>query len=62
MLRTIGFVECVVCVTWDDDLRTIKTAIPSVASNCQQLEGFQRFFEAQLCFTRFIVMVFYCNG
>ena len=22
MLRTIVFVECVVCVTWDDDLRT----------------------------------------
>ena len=34
------------CVTWDDDLRTIKTAIPLVASNREQLEAFQRFFEA----------------
>ena len=38
------------CVTWDDDLRMIKTAIPSVDSNREQLEAFQRFFEAQLCF------------
>ena len=51
MLRTIiVFVECVMCLTWNDDLRTIKTAIPSVASNHEQLEEFQRFFEAQLCF------------
>ena len=40
------FVECAVPVTWDDDLRTIRTAIPSVASNREQLEAFQRFFEA----------------
>ena len=44
MLITIVFIECVVCVTWDDDLRTIKTAIPSVASNREQLEAFERFF------------------
>ena len=47
MLITIVFVDCMVCMTWDDDLlRTIKTAIPSVASNCEQLEAFQRCFEA----------------
>ena len=38
------------CVTWDDDFRTVKTvnSIPSVASNREQFEAFQRFFEAKL--------------
>ena len=30
-----------VCVTWDDDSRTIKIAILSVASNHEQLGAFQ---------------------
>ena len=44
--HSITFVECNVCMTWDDDLRMTKTPIPSVASNREQLEAFQRFFEA----------------
>ena len=40
------FVKCVVCVTWDDELRTIKIVIPSVAFNREQLDAFQRLFEA----------------
>ena len=37
-------------MTWDDDLRTIKTAILSAASNCEQLEAFQRFFKLNSVF------------
>ena len=41
-----------VCVTWDDELRTIKIAITSVAFNCEQLEAFQRLFEAYSLFSK----------
>jgi len=41
-----------VCVTWDDDLRTIKIAILSVAFNSEQLEAFQRLFEASFLFSK----------
>ena len=33
-------------MTWDDELRTIKIPILSVAFNHEQLEAFQRLFEA----------------
>ena len=38
-------------MTWYDDLKTIRTAIPSVASNREQLEAFQRFFEINPLFS-----------
>ena len=41
-----------VCVTWDDELRTIKIAITSVAFNREQLEAFQRLFEAYSLFSK----------
>ena len=44
--------KCVVCVTWDDELRTIKIAILSVAFNREQLEAFQRLFEACFLFLK----------
>ena len=40
------------CVTWDDELRTIKLAIMSVAFNCEQLEAFQRLFYAYSLFSK----------
>ena len=39
-------------MTWDDVLRTIKIAITSVAFNCEQLEAFQRLFEAYSLFSK----------
>ena len=44
--------KCLVCVTWDDELRTIKIAILLVAFNREQLEAFQRLFEACLLFLK----------
>ena len=41
-----------VCVTWDDQLRTIKIAITLVAFNREQLEAFQRLFEAYSLFLK----------
>ena len=41
-----------VCVTWHDESRTIKIAIPSVAFNREQLEAFQRLFEAYSLFSK----------
>ena len=41
-----------VCVTWDDELRTIKIAITSVAFNREQLEAFQRLFEVYSLFSK----------
>ena len=41
-----------VCVTWDDELRTIKIAITLVAFNREQLEAFQRLFEAYSLFSK----------
>ena len=46
------FVKCVVCVTWDDELRTMKIAIPSVSFNREQLDAFQRLFEAYSLFSK----------
>ena len=40
------------CVTWDDELRTIKIAITSVAFNREQPEAFQRLFEAYSLFSK----------
>ena len=48
----IIFAKCVVCVTWDDELRTIKIAILSVAFNREQLEAFLRLFEACFLFSK----------
>ena len=39
-------------MTWDDELRTIKIAILSVAFNCELLEAFQRLFEAYSLFSK----------
>ena len=41
-----------VCMTWDDELRTIKIAITLVAFNREQLEAFQRLFEAYSLFSK----------
>ena len=41
-----------VCVTWDDKLRTIEIAIPSVTFNREQLEAFQRLFQAHSLFSK----------
>ena len=41
-----------VCVTWDDDLRTIKIAMLSVAFNREQLQTFQILFEACFLFSK----------
>ena len=41
-----------VCVTWDDELRMIKIAITLVAFNREQLEAFQRLFEAYSLFSK----------
>ena len=41
-----------VCVTWDDELRTIKIAITLVAFNREQLEAFQRLFEGYSLFSK----------
>ena len=41
-----------VCVTWDDELRTIKIAIMSVAFNREQLGAFERVFEAYSLFLK----------
>ena len=43
-----------VCVIWDDDSRTIKIAIPSVASINEQLGKFQRFFNLKSLFSNSI--------
>ena len=40
------------CVTWDDELRTMKIAIPSVAFNREQLDAFQRLFKAYSLFSK----------
>ena len=40
------------CVTWDDELRMIKIAIRSVPFNHEQLEAFQRLFEAYSLFSK----------
>ena len=39
-------------MTWVDELRRIKIALLSVASNREQLEAFQRLFEAFLLFSK----------
>ena len=39
-------------MTWDDELRTIKLAIMSVAFNREQLEAFQRLFDAYSLFSK----------
>ena len=39
-------------MSWDDELRTIKIAILSVAFNREQLEAFQRLFEAFFLFSK----------
>ena len=44
--------KCVVCLTWDDELRTIKIAILSVVFKREQLEAFQRLFEAYFLFSK----------
>ena len=44
--------KCVACVTWDDEFRTIKIAILSVAFNREQLKAFQRLFEACFLFLK----------
>lgn len=41
-----------VCVTWDDELKTIKIAILSVAFNREKLEAFQRLSEAYFLFSK----------
>ena len=41
-----------VCVTWDDESRTITIAIPSVAFNREQLGAFQRLLEAYSLFSK----------
>ena len=39
-------------MTWDDELRTIKVAILSVAFKHEQLQAFQRLFEAYFLFSK----------
>ena len=41
-----------VCVTWNDELRTIKIVMMSVAFNREQLEALQRLFEAYSLFSK----------
>ena len=39
-------------MTWDDELRTIKIAITSVAFNSEHLEAFETLFEAYSLFSK----------